>query len=185
MVLGLNHSESRNTVIAFGNQFGITFPLLLDGAQYSLYNQPGQSPFPLDYIIDRNGNVAYFNTEYDPIVMQAIVDSLIDPTSSAHETIENILPGGIEILGNYPNPFNSATNIGFVIPQKGHVTVEAFDLLGRKVGNIYDGELEAGKTTITWDAESETVNGELSSGIYFYKISMQGRSVSGKMIYLK
>jgi hypothetical protein len=88
-------------------------------------------------------------------------------------------------LGSYPNPFNSRTNISFSAPDKGHATVEVFDLLGRKVGEIYNGEIEAGRTTVTWNAESEAAKGELNSGVYFYRISSQGRSVSGKMIYLK
>ncbi len=82
MVLGLNYNDPENTVREFAEQFGITFPLLLDGAEYALYSQPdAQSPFPLDYIVDRDGKVAYYSTEYNPDVMRAIIDSLVNPTS--------------------------------------------------------------------------------------------------------
>ncbi len=184
MVLGLNHAENINIVRTFRDQFGITFPILLDGQQYGVYNQPGQSPFPLDYVIDRNGNVAYFNTEYDPVTMLAIVDSLIDPATLIDDEIsENRLPREFKMLGNYPNPFNSSTIISFVAPAQEFVTIEVFDLLGRKISKIYDGLIGPGEVSIGWDISAE--DKKLNSGIYFYRITAGQRSVSGKMVYLK
>jgi hypothetical protein len=90
-VLGLNNNEPMEIVEAFANTFGLTFPILLDaGEAYGEYAQsPAVSPYPLDYVIDQSGQVAYFNSEYDPDVMVAVIDQLlgnaalmtIDPTS--------------------------------------------------------------------------------------------------------
>lgn len=184
MVLGLNHYESENTVRQFGQQNGVTFPLLLDGSSYSAYAQPGQSPFPLDYLVDREGNVAYFNTEYDPITMLAIVDSLINPPTSTEDEIGSNLPDRFILLGNYPNPFNSSTNIKFFVPSVGYAEVTIYDILGRRVENIFGGDVQTGEVVVNWSVSTNESN-ELNSGIYFYKVIFARSSLSGKILYLK
>jgi len=66
-------------VAAFANTFGLSFPILLEaGATYQQYVQaPSASPFPLDYVIDQSGQIAYFNTEYDPENMVGVIDQLL------------------------------------------------------------------------------------------------------------
>ena len=185
MVLGLNYYESEQTVRSFGQQFGVTFPLLLDGPQYTEYRQPGgQSPFPLDYIVNRNGDVAYFNTEYDPVAMQSIVDSLVNPGTNVVDNPDVQLPVELEIIGNYPNPFNSGTRIRFFVPSAGYAEVTIYDILGRQVKDIFGGNVQRGEVIVNWsisDHEAEDVK----SGIYFYRISFGDRSLSGKVLYLK
>lgn len=184
MVLGLNSYESEETVRNFGDQFGVTFPLLLDGDEYLLYRQPDrQSPFPLDYIIDRNGEVAYFDTEYNPVEMQSIVDSLINPETEINEEPHAPRPDELRIISNYPNPFNSTTNIVFY-SSGGFVRITAYDLLGRMVANVFEGYAEPGKIIVRWDL-SERRFKDLKSGIYFYRIKSGERAVAGKMLYLK
>jgi len=83
MVLGLNNNEPQAIVEAFANTFGLTFPILLDaGETYGQYGQsPAISPYPLDYVIDQGGQVAYFNSEYDPDAMVAVIDQLLGNTA--------------------------------------------------------------------------------------------------------
>jgi hypothetical protein len=70
-------------VEAFANTFGLTFPILLNAGQaYSEYGQsPSVSPYPLDYVIDQSGQVAYFNSEYDPDFMVSVIDQLLGNTA--------------------------------------------------------------------------------------------------------
>lgn len=68
-MLGLNSGQdSPSDLQAFLSAFQVTFPMLLDaGSVYWDYQQSGSvSPYPLDYVIDQEGRVAYFGTEYDP-----------------------------------------------------------------------------------------------------------------------
>ena len=71
--------DSPGDLQVFVDAFQISFPLLLDvGTTYTAYRQSGAvSPFPLDYVIDRNGNVAYFSTEYEPEKMVQVIDTLL------------------------------------------------------------------------------------------------------------
>ena len=73
-------------------------------------------------------------------------------------------PSGYRLDQNYPNPFNPETAIRFSIPQKDHVTLKIFDLLGREVATLVNGPREAGTFQILYHA------GNLPSGIYFYRL---------------
>jgi dextranase len=80
---------------------------------------------------------------------------------------------------NYPNPFNPKTNIQFRIPEKGHVSLKIFDLLGNVVADLVDEERAAGNYTVPFDASS------LSSGIYFYRLLSSTIGETKKMILLR
>ncbi len=79
-LLGPNGADEPLAVIqAFAASFQLTFPILRDAN--SAYNQYGQngsaSPYPLDYVIDQSGNVAFFATEYEPEALVAAIDQLL------------------------------------------------------------------------------------------------------------
>ncbi len=79
-VLGVNVGpDPLEDLLVFVDAFQVTFPVLLDTENvYSLYRQTGgTSPFPLDYIIDQNGYIAYIRTEYDPEAMTMVIDGLL------------------------------------------------------------------------------------------------------------
>ena len=88
-------------------------------------------------------------------------------------------PSNFSLSQNYPNPFNARTNINFNIPARGHVNLDAFDILGRRVATLFNGEMEAGAHTITWDCAG------LPSGVYFYKLTNGDKSSVRKMTLLK
>ena len=65
---------------------------------------------------------------------------------------------------NYPNPFNPVTRIKFRIPKRTRVELSVYNILGEKVSEIINSEIEAGK----YEYEFNAVN--LSSGVYFYRL---------------
>ncbi len=71
--------ETPEELEFFVNEFQLSYPVLAEADQtYWRYQQAGaSSPYPLDYIIDPQGRVAYFNTEYDPDRMTQIIDDLL------------------------------------------------------------------------------------------------------------
>lgn len=62
------------------------------------------------------------------------------------------VPDIFMLMQNYPNPFNSSTTIEYGLPEPGHVKIEIYDLLGRKVETIVDEQKQAGTHSITFDA---------------------------------
>ena len=78
-------------------------------------------------------------------------------------------PDDFELLENYPNPFNSATQIKFFIPIYGKVNAAIYDSQGRKVKSLLQGKLRKGYHTINWKGTNNKGN-NLSSGVYFISI---------------
>jgi len=89
------------------------------------------------------------------------------------------LPGDFALLRNYPNPFNAETIISFVLPRSGKVRLTVYDLLGREVERLFDGDLPAGAHDILFSAS------RLSSGVYLYRIDAGGYSQIKKMQFIK
>ncbi len=84
----------------------------------------------------------------------------------------------------YPNPFNSNINISYSLPQPGHVTIEIFDVLGRKVDVLKDEFSAAGVQYASWDGKNS--GGEkVSSGLYFCKLRLDSREQIVKLHFLK
>jgi len=80
---------------------------------------------------------------------------------------------------NYPNPFNPSTVISYQVPVSGFVTLKVFDLLGKEVATLVNGEQESGLQNVTFDAK------DLTSGLYIYQLTSGGKTLSNKMLLLK
>jgi hypothetical protein len=92
---------------------------------------------------------------------------------------ENDPPLKILVSGNYPNPFNGRTVIQYSLPEPSIVSIDIFDVLGRKIESIDSGLQPAGDHRIVWGSPN------LRSGVYFYEIRAGDRSEAGKMLILK
>ncbi len=95
------------------------------------------------------------------------------------ESISNALPREFRLEHNYPNPFNPQTTIKFALPDRSFVTLKIFDLLGREVTSLVDGDLQPGVHKVVFDA-----NG-LSNGVYFFRIQTDGFVMTRKLMLLK
>jgi hypothetical protein len=89
------------------------------------------------------------------------------------------LPRRALLVSNYPNPFNSATNIKFNLPVETNVEIKAYDVSGREVADIADTKLPAGNHSINWSPEN------LSSGIYFVRLETDNTVSARKVVFLK
>ena len=76
----------------------------------------------------------------------------------------NYIPSTYSLSQNYPNPFNPTTTIKFDLPVDGLITLEIYDILGRKISTLINEHRQAGSYEQIFDASS------LSSGVYVYKI---------------
>jgi hypothetical protein len=102
--------------------------------------------------------------------------------SSAPVGIQNIsqeIPIKFNLLQNYPNPFNPETNIAFDIPQSGFVKLTVFDIAGREITKLVNGELQTGTYLYSWDASV------YPSGVYFYKLEAGDFSETKRMVLVK
>ena len=85
---------------------------------------------------------------------------------------------------NRPNPFNPKSNLEYELLRDGYVSVRIYDLVGRKVKDIFEGHQIAGTQSFTWDATSNN-GSEVATGIYFYVIETANVIIRNKMLFLK
>ena len=105
------------------------------------------------------------------------IDSINTNPASVDENSSNELD--FNLYQNYPNPFNPETNIIFRLNKEGKTKLSIFDILGSKVADLIDDYEESGLHIVRFNASN------LSSGIYFYKLSSNNLIITRKMILLK
>jgi hypothetical protein len=101
------------------------------------------------------------------------------PVSNELEPHHADLPRSVELHQNYPNPFNPVTVIEYQLPVSSDVTLEVFDLTGRRVAVLVDELRPAGQNRISFNASG------LSSGVYLYRLSAGELIRTRKMILVK
>jgi uncharacterized repeat protein (TIGR02543 family) len=89
------------------------------------------------------------------------------------------LPSGVSLSQNYPNPFNPVTTIKFELAENANIRLSIVDVIGREVSVLKEGFLKAGAYSEVWNASS------FSSGIYMYRLDVNGTSYTRKMILTK
>jgi hypothetical protein len=121
-----------------------------------------------------------------PVTMPGNTPNINFNFPSAVEDEEEITlrPSEFELYQNYPNPFNPETKIEYALKKTGHVTLYIYNVLGEKVKTLLDQDQPAGFYQINWDGKND--NGKpISSGIYLYKLEVNGFSEARKMLLLK
>ena len=94
-------------------------------------------------------------------------------------SVSTSIPKKFALYQNYPNPFNPATQIKFDIPNNSFVSIYVYDILGRVVTKLVDGNLNAGSYKVDWNAD------RFSSGVYFYRLNAGNFQSIKKMILVK
>ncbi len=97
---------------------------------------------------------------------------------------DNNLPESFYLMQNYPNPFNPTTNIAFNLEMASDVRLEVFNVLGQAVKTLHSGQLSPGVHNFEWDATNDNYD-QVSSGVYFYKLSTEFNSQTKKMLLLR
>jgi len=105
--------------------------------------------------------------------------SVLPVSSDDILAVENERPNSFQLFQNYPNPFNPVTSISFILPEPGNVTIDIYDITGRKVETIADGFRQAGSHCFSWNGE------KFSSGLYFCTVRVGDFSRTIKMSFLK
>jgi glycosidase len=88
-------------------------------------------------------------------------------------------PTQVRLLPNYPNPFNPTTTLHFELPKTSPVTIDIYDILGRRVAQALNTTLHAGTHQFIFDGSN------LSSGTYLVRLTTDTQSLSTKMMLLK
>jgi len=131
-----------------------------------------------DSSITESGTYSYLVSAYNG-EGQTVITTPFEISIDLTGIDETPLPTGYQLNQNYPNPFNPTTVISFNIARSSHVTLEVYDIMGNKVSTPLNERLIAGSHSISFDA------GELTSGIYFYRLITPEYQSTQKMNLIK
>lgn len=170
---GLNEARVYAKV---GNEYrGFSF-----STQTGAYVINSLPPFTYTLIADRYGYFAgqrievLGNYNLDTINFFLVPSQVIGISHNG-----NTVPDKYSLNQNYPNPFNPSTKIAFDIPKNSFTKLIVFDALGREIKTLVSENLSAGSYSVSWDA------GNVSSGLYFYKIISGDFTETRKMILIR
>ena len=94
------------------------------------------------------------------------------------------IPSKLALHSSAPNPFRGTTQIRFDLPRPGKVSLRIFDVTGRLVRTLVDGEEPAGYRAVQWNGLDESGK-RASAGVYFYSLQAEDRTFQKKMIQLR
>jgi len=139
---------------------------------------PGES---FTFQLDSAGSYPY-HSKFHPSMIGTIV---VQPSSDVKdETGDRERPSGFTLFQNYPNPFNQTTKIEFTLAKSGFVTLNIYDILGRKVRTLVSEHLSSGYKSVLWDGKNESGK-DVASGIYFYQLKVGDFTQTKKLVLLK
>ena len=137
------------------------------------YAQPWYLRAPRDAAFTPDGNTFYFADYYSFALKQ------FKKTAASIDKVNREIPGTFTLYNNYPNPFNPTTIIPFELHKKAMVELRVYDSLGRTVGTFINEELNPGSHEYEFDASS------LASGTYYFKLTVDTKVATGKMVLVK
>ncbi len=117
------------------------------------------------------GDVMHMSNSYGTL-------AFVMPTAIGEEPVSKELPKQITLNQNYPNPFNPATMISYTLPHAGKVAISVYNLLGQEVARLVQEQQAPGEHSVRWNA------GTLGSGVYFYQLRVDDRSIATKKMLL-
>ncbi len=100
------------------------------------------------------------------------------PVVTGTHQISSQAPERFALAQNFPNPFNPSTRVNFDVSRTSSVSIKVYDILGNEVRTIVNGNMSAGRYTISFDAS------QLASGVYFYSLFSDGIKMDSKKMLL-
>ncbi|MEX0602343.1 MAG: S8 family serine peptidase, partial [Bacteroidota bacterium] len=94
------------------------------------------------------------------------------------------VPMTFSLAQNFPNPFNPSTTITYELPSRERVRIRVFDLVGREVSVLFDGDQEPGSHRVQWNGRDANGFG-VPSGVYFYRLDGGRFSATRSMVLVK
>ncbi len=165
---------------------------LFEGCHH--YTQPWTFTLPADATLAADfqvnnmaGNEGMITFEY-VITGGDITEPIVLPftfrTADFVSIDNNVQVPNVIALSNYPNPFNPETTISFTLNKASQVKLDVFNILGQHITTLVNEYQTSGNHTVVWNGKDKN-NNNLSSGIYFYKLTNGSKTITNKMILMK
>ncbi len=121
---------------------------------------------------------------YDQFEIEVRSDDDIGPVTTGVAETSAQVPVEFSLSQNYPNPFNPSTQFIYTVPEDTDLRIEIFNVLGQRVRTLVNGNVQAGRHTVTWNGRDDA-QVELASGIYFCRFQAGDIRRVQKMVLMK
>ena len=98
--------------------------------------------------------------------------------------LEGSLPNKFALHQSYPNPFNGYTVLSYSLPHESDILLNIYNLQGRLVKIVAEGQRNAGRFEVSWDGTSDQGQ-SVSSGVYLVQLQAENYTAKRKVVYLK
>ena len=97
---------------------------------------------------------------------------------------DNSFPSSFTLHSNYPNPFNPSTKISYSIPESGDISLNIYDMRGRRIKSLVNKNQTSGRYLVEWNATDDYAN-NVGAGVYIYQLRSGNKTLSQKMVLMK
>ena len=171
-----------NVMIEYSSDAGRTWNLIVS----STPNDSGYLWSPIPEAVSDSCLIRITSKAENPVSATSadFFTILAETTDVVEQKTEGALPAGFTLHQNYPNPFNPSTKIEFSLPRTTRVTLDIYNITGRRVKRLVDEELPSGHWSVVWNGEDES-GAEVASGVYFYRIKTSEYIRTKKMVIIR
>jgi len=149
-------------------------PALEPGRTYYLSDLMSGESFPVT-----SATFGVFTLPVGGYTARLLVLDTLSITGVAPGTSGDALPSVVTLARNYPNPFNPVTTLEFSVPSRMEVTLEVYDLLGRRVASLLHGDITPGTHRVVFDGEG------LASGMYLAVLTAGHTRAVQRMVLMR
>lgn len=186
-----------------GQTWQIIYPM--GGYPYTIIDNP-DSPFPAGTPVYSGVNTGWEQQQFDLSAYSGTVRIRFRFGSDGYVTEEGWYIDDVEVTAttttglpdleqdinvqdfrlsqNYPNPFNPRTKFLLTVPHTSEVSLEIFDINGKKITSLHQGRLETGEYEFSWDG-TNFHGAQVASGVYFIKLLSENFTQSHKMLLMR
>jgi hypothetical protein len=145
----------------------------------------GSNPFVLPVMDNGTSNIFLSNNSYItlPVQLTNLNQGINIFADESPESVSNDYntPITFSLNQNYPNPFNPSTTIKYSVPNNTYVTLKVYDICGKEVAALVNSQKSTGNYSVIFNTNVYN----LSSGIYFYKLTAGNKVAIKKLIFIK
>ncbi len=172
---------SERELMTSENDIHVAISSIFENNQFALASDagntdPAQNRTSAYFLADRAWR-ALAQVDGSPGEVNMAIELVTTPALSVDELDD--MPTESRLMANYPNPFNPTTQIPFSLSHSGAVKIEIFDITGKNVATLADGQFSAGLHVVSFNAQT------LASGVYVARMSTAERVQTTKLMLIK
>ena len=174
-------AEGQSYDLTLRAEAGTTIRLTVDGAQSVATDEVRLVNRATGTTHDLRGESSIELTpesDVTPLTVLAGSEAFVESEQS------KLVPDRLMLQPNYPNPFRQQTTLEYTLPEAGEVTLEVYDILGRRVRVLVSERQQPGVHRVQWDGRN-SAGQPVASGLYIGRLAVDGQSKTRKMTLVR